>query len=458
MTVTVRFAPSPTGYLHIGNLRPALFNWLFAQRMGGRFILRFDDTDAARSTRAFADAIEADLAWIGIRPDAVIRQSDRLDLYATATDTLKRAGLLYPCYETADELDRKRKRLAARNLPPIYGREALKLSHEARASLKSEGRAAHWRFLLPNHDGDPFATRRTEVHWHDLVRGTQTVDLGSLSDPVLIREDGSYLYTLPSIVDDGETGVTHVIRGDDHVTNTGVQIAIFEALGLKVPGFGHTNLLTTIDGEGLSKRTGALSLKSLREDGFEPMAVASLAVLVGLSGSIDALPSLDALAERVRFEDVSPSASKFDPTELSRLNHELVHAMPYAEAAERLEAIGAPADQAEAFWLAVRANCEKVADAAEWKEIVFGTLPQTVELSEGDRAFTRRSGELLPAGELDETSWKNWTGILKAETGRKGKALFMPLRLALTGLDHGPELAGLLPLIGKERAVARLGG
>ena len=458
MTVTVRFAPSPTGYLHIGNLRPALFNWLFAQRMGGRFILRFDDTDAARSTRVFADAIEADFAWIGIRPDAVIRQSDRLDLYAAATDTLKRAGLLYPCYETADELDRKRKRLAARNLPPIYGREALKLSHEARASLESEGRAAHWRFLLPNHDGDPFATRRTEVHWDDLVRGTQTVDLGSLSDPVLIREDGSYLYTLPSIVDDGETGVTHVIRGDDHVTNTGVQIAIFEALGLKVPGFGHTNLLTTIDGEGLSKRTGALSLKSLRKDGFEPMAVASLAVLVGLSGSIDALPSLDALAERVRFEDVSPSASKFDPAELSRLNHELVHAMPYAEAAKRLEAIGAPADKAEAFWLAVRANCEKVADAAAWKQIVFGTLPQTVELSDDDRAFTRRSGELLPAGELDETSWKNWTGILKAETGRKGKALFMPLRLALTGLDHGPELAVLLPLIGKERAVARLGG
>ena len=456
MTVIVRFAPSPTGYLHIGNLRPALFNWLFAQRMGGRFILRFDDTDAARSTRAFADAIETDLAWIGIRPDAVIRQSDRLDLYTAATERLKREGLLYPCYETADELDRKRKRLAARNLPPIYGREALKLSAEERVALEGEGRVAHWRFLLPNHDGNPSKTRRTEVHWDDLVRGSQTVDLGSLSDPVLIREDGSYLYTLPSIVDDGETGVTHVIRGDDHVTNTGVQIAIFEALGLKVPGFGHTNLLTTIDGEGLSKRTGALSLQSLRDDSFEPMAVASLAVLVGLSGSIDAMGSLEALAERVRFEDVSPSASKFDPTELSRLNHELVHAMSYAEAADRLEAIGVPADRAEAFWLTVRANCEKVSDAALWREVVFGDLPQMAGLSAEDRAFSARSAELLPDGELDETSWKQWTGLLKAETGRKGRALFMPLRLALTGLDHGPELARLLPLIGKERVIARL--
>ena len=458
MTVNVRFAPSPTGYLHIGNLRPALFNWLFAQCRGGRFILRFDDTDAARSTREYADAIEADLAWIGIRPDTVIRQSDRFDLYAAATERLKRAKLLYPCYETADELDRKRKRLAARNLPPIYGREALKLTEEERMALEAEGRTPHWRFLLPNHDGDPFATKRTEVHWEDLVRGTQTVDLGSLSDPVLIREDGSYLYTLPSIVDDGDTSVTHVIRGDDHVTNTGVQIAIFEALGLTVPAFGHHNLLTTIDGEGLSKRSGALSLKSLREDGFEPMAVASLAVLVGLSGAIEALPSLDSLAERVRFENVSPSASKFDPAELTRLNQDLVHAMPYVDAAERLKAMGVPANNAEAFWMAVRANCERVSDAAEWNAIVFGDLPETADICDDDRAFTARAAELLPEAELDETSWKQWTGVLKSETGRKGKSLFTPLRLALTGLDHGPELAGLLPLIGRASAVARLGG
>ena len=458
MTVTVRFAPSPTGYLHIGNLRPALFNWLFAKRMDGRFILRFDDTDAARSTRDYADAMETDLAWIGVAPDAVIRQSDRLDLYAAATERLKRAGLLYACYETADELDRKRKRLAARNLPPIYGREALKLAAEERARFEGEGRTPHWRFLLPNHDGDPFAPVRTEVHWDDLVRGAQTVDLGSLSDPVLIREDGSYLYTLPSIVDDGDTAVTHVIRGDDHVTNTGVQIAIFQALGLAVPAFGHTNLLTTIDGEGLSKRTGALSLKSLREDGFEPMAVASLAVLVGLAGSIEALASLEALAERVRFEDVSASASKFDPAELTRLNQDLVHAMPYAAAAERLRALGVAEEKAEAFWTAVRANCAKVADAAEWNAIVFGDLPRAQNLSDADRAFASRAAELLPMGELDERSWADWTAALKLETSRKGKTLFMPLRLALTGLDHGPELAGLLPLIGRERAVARLAG
>ena len=311
--------------------------------------------------------------------------------------------------------------------------------------------------LLPNHDGDPVcASKRTEVHWSDLVRGQQTVDLGSLSDPVLVREDGSYLYTLPSIVDDGDTGVTHVIRGDDHVTNTGVQIAIFQALGLTVPAFGHTNLLTTIDNEGLSKRTGALSLKSLREDGFEPMAVASLAVLVGLAGSIDAMANLDALGDRVQFADVSPSASKFDPAELARLNQDLVHAMPYADAAERLRAMGVPMQNAEAFWGAVRANCAKVADAATWNAIVFGDLPSTATLSGDDHVFTARAAELLPPGKLDETSWKTWTDVLKAKTGRKGKILFMPLRLALTGLDHGPELAGLLPLVGRDRVLARL--
>ena len=328
MTVTVRFAPSPTGHLHIGNLRTALFNWLFAQRQGGRFVLRFDDTDKERSRTEFADQIAVDLAWIGLAPDRVIRQSERLALYDAAAERLKAAGLLYPCYETPDELDRKRKRLAARNLPPVYGREALRLTDDERQALEAEGRKPHWRFLLPNFADDPLQPQRTEIHWDDLVRGPQTVDLASLSDPVLIRGDGSYLYTLPSIVDDGDVGVTHVIRGDDHVTNTGVQIAIFEALGLTPPVFGHHNLLTTVSGEGLSKRSGALSLVSLREAGLEPMAVASLAVLVGLPGAIDALPDLAALAERMQFEGSSQSASKFDPSELDRLNADLVHAMP----------------------------------------------------------------------------------------------------------------------------------
>ncbi|MDX1731138.1 MAG: glutamate--tRNA ligase [Aurantimonas coralicida] len=457
MTVTVRFAPSPTGHLHIGNLRTALFNWLFAQRQGGRFVLRFDDTDKERSRTEFADQIAVDLAWIGLAPDRVIRQSERLALYDAAAERLKAAGLLYACYETPDELDRKRKRLAARNLPPVYGREALRLTDDERQALEAEGRRPHWRFLLPNFADDPLRPQRTEIHWDDLVRGPQTVDLASLSDPVLIRGDGSYLYTLPSIVDDGDVGVTHVIRGDDHVTNTGVQIAIFQALGLTPPGFGHHNLLTTVSGEGLSKRSGALSLVSLRESGLEPMAVASLAVLVGLPGAIDALPDLAALAERMQFEGSSQSASKFDPSELDRLNADLVHAMPYADVADRLAAMGVPTADAEAFWLTVRANCARVADAAEWVEVAFGDLDRTPELSDEDRQFVTAARDSLPEGAFGPETWREWTGALKQATGRKGKALFMPLRLALTGRDHGPELAALLPLIGRQRTLARLG-
>ncbi len=396
MTVFVRFAPSPTGYLHIGNLRPALFNWLFAQRHGGRFLLRYDDTDRDRSKAEYAEAIAEDLAWIGIRPDAVARQSDRLSHYDAAADLLRDSGLLYPCYETADELERMRKRRMGRGLPPVYGREALRLSAEERAELEAGGARPHWRFRLPNFEADPFQPRRTEVHWDDVVRGRQTVDLASLSDPVLVREDGTYLYTFCSVVDDGEMGITHVLRGDDHVTNTGVQIALFEALGHAVPAFGHFNLLTTIDGEGLSKRTGALSLRSLREEGLEPMAVASLAVLTGLSGSIEAMPSLGALEARLDFDHVSASSSKFDPAELARLNAELVHALPYEAVAERLRALDVPDDGAAPFWLAVRRNCGRVGDAAGWRHIVFGDGAMAAELSDDDRAFARRAFDLLP--------------------------------------------------------------
>lgn len=455
MTVFVRFAPSPTGYLHIGNLRPALFNWLFAQRHGGRFLLRYDDTDRDRSKAEYAEAIAEDLAWIGIRPDAVARQSDRISHYDAAADLLRDSGVLYPCYETADELERMRKRRMGRGQPPVYGREAMRLSAEDRARLEADGARPHWRFRLPNFADDPLQPVRTEVHWDDVVRGRQTVDLASLSDPVLIREDGTYLYTFCSVVDDGEMGITHVLRGDDHVTNTGVQIAILEALGHAIPAFGHFNLLTTIDGEGLSKRTGALSLRSLREDGLEPMAVASLAVLTGLSGSIEAMPDLKALEARLDFDHVSASSSKFDPAELERLNAELVHAMPYEVAADRLRALGISDDAAEAFWAAVRRNCGRVRDAATWRDIVFGRSVEALTWSEDDLAFVRQAFDLLPDGPWGSGTWKTWTERVKAATGRKGRALFMPLRLALTGLEHGPELADLLPLIGPERAVSR---
>ncbi|ORE97262.1 glutamate--tRNA ligase [Aurantimonas sp. 22II-16-19i] len=456
MTAILRFAPSPTGRLHIGNLRTALFNWLFAVREEGSFILRFDDTDRERSKREFADLIATDLAWIGISPHKTIRQSDRIPLYDAAAEKLKAAGLLYPCYETPDELDRKRKRLAARGLPPVYGREALRLSHAERAALEAEGRRPHWRFLLPNFGADPFAPQRTDIVFDDLIRGETVIDLASLSDPVLIREDGSYLYTLPSVVDDAETGVTHVIRGDDHVTNTAVQAAIFSALAASVPRFGHHNLLTTVGGEGLSKRSGALSLETLREEGYEPMAVASLAVLVGMSGSIEPMADLGALGARLDFAAVSPSASKFDPAELDRLNREIVHGLPCEAVRGRLAAMGGRDEDAETFWQAVRANCDKVADAKGWAEIVFGDMVVPAPEDAAEAAFRAAALRLLPDGEIGPETFRTWTAAIKAETGAKGKALFLPLRRAITGLDHGPELGPLLPLIGRERLLRRL--
>lgn len=454
MSVTVRFAPSPTGQIHIGNARIALYNWLFAQKAGGRFILRFDDTDIERSRQAFADQIEADLHWLGIKPDMTVRQSERFDSYARAVETLKEAGLLYPCYETPEELERRRRLRLSRRLPPVYGREALKLSPEEKAALEAEGRKPHWRFLLPNYDGDALAPRRTEVHWDDVVRGPQTVDLASMSDPVLVREDGTYLYTLPSVVDDIDLGVTHVIRGDDHVTNTGAQIALFEALGAKAPAFGHHNLLTTVTGEGLSKRTGALSIRSLRDNGTEPMAVASLAVLIGTSEAVRACHDMEELARHFDPVSSSRSAAKFDPAELQALNRTLIHAMVYGEAAPRLEALGIAGPKAEPFWEAVRGNLERVEDAAFWWRVV-NDGPGTVELSDEDRAFVRTAFDLLPPEPWGRDSWRVWTERVKAETGRKGKALFKPLRLALTGQEAGPDLSDLFSLMDRAKISAR---
>lgn len=455
MSVTVRFAPSPTGLIHIGNTRTALFNWLFARKHGGRFILRFDDTDIARSKTEYAEQIEKDLRWLGIEPDLTLHQSQRFSLYDAAVARLKAAGLLYPCWETAEELERRRKIRLSRRLPPIYGREALKLTDEQKAAHEAQGRKPHWRFLLPNFSGDPFSPVRTEVHWDDVVRGPQTVDLASMSDPVLVREDGTYLYTLPSVVDDIDLGVTHIIRGDDHVTNTGAQIALFRALQAEPPAFGHHNLLTTVSGEGLSKRSGALSVASLAADGIEPMAVASLAVLIGTSENVAAISSMDELADRFQPAATSKSAAKFDPQELGALNRQLIHAMPFAQVETRLAALGINGEDAEPFWLAVRGNLNRVADAATWWRIVReGPLEQS-QFSAEDAAFIASAFELLPEEPWDHDTWKIWTGRLKEATGRKGRALFMPLRLMLTGREQGPELADLLPLIGRERTLVR---
>ncbi|MGN6464679.1 MAG: glutamate--tRNA ligase [Rhizobiaceae bacterium] len=455
MTVTVRFAPSPTGYIHIGNARTALFNWLFAQKHGGRFIQRFDDTDVGRSKQEYADAILEDLEWLGISPDLVEYQSKRVAAYDAAVAKLKAAGLLYPCYETPEELELRRKIRLSRRLPPVYGREALKLTEAEKKALEAEGRAPHWRFLLPNFVETPFETQRTEIHWDDVVRGPETVDLASLSDPVLVRADGTYLYTLPSVVDDIDMDITHVIRGDDHVTNTGVQIALFQALGSEPPDFGHHNLLTTASGEGLSKRSGALSIKGLRETGLEPMAVASLAVLIGTSESVSAMRSMTELAQHFQPAATSRSASKFDPDELKVLNRVLLHGMEFEEARPRLAALGIDGPDAEPFWLAVRGNLDIFADAARWWRIVRQGPEGTAELSSEDIAFVRSAFDFLPPEPWDDSTFRAWTDKVKEGTGRKGKALFAPLRLALTGLSSGPELADLLPLMGRAGTSAR---
>ncbi len=449
----VRFAPSPTGRLHIGNLRPALFNWLFAMQCDGQFVLRLDDTDVERSTEEFADAIVDDLDWIGIQPHLTVKQSDRFGLYDAAAQKLKDAGLLYPCYESADEVDRRRKRLMARGLPPVYDRSALKLSDEEKQELEAQGRKPHWRFLLPNFAETPFETQRTEVHFDDLIRGEQTVDLASMSDPVLIRADGTYLYTLPSVVDDAELSVSHVIRGGDHIANTGVQIALFEALGAEPPMFGHHNLLQDASGGGLSKRLGSFSLGSLKDDGFEAMAVNSLAVLTGTSQSVTACASMGDLAAVFDMTTASKSDARFDLAGLQSLNERLLHTLPYEEAAPRLQAVDA--DFGEVFWNAVRENLHVFSDVGQWSAIVTGGFA-VVEPSAEDADYLASAKALLPPEPWGEATWQEWTSALKQTTGRKGRALFMPLRKALTGLDHGPELAALLPLIGREETLRRL--
>jgi glutamyl-tRNA synthetase len=454
MTNTVRFAPSPTGNIHIGNARTALFNWLFALKAGGRFILRFDDTDVARSRQEYVDQIQKDLHWLGIHPDVTVHQSARFDTYAAAVERLKAAGHLYACYETAEELELKRKVLLSRRLPPVYGREALKLSAAQKAELEAAGRKPHWRFLLPNFDADPFQPRRTDIRWNDLVRGEETVDVASLSDPVMVRGDGTYLYTFTSVVDDIELAISHVIRGGDHITNTGVQIALFRALGGAEPIFGHHNLLTTASGEGLSKRTGSLSIKSLAEDGIEPMAVASLAALTGTSENVTAMPTMEALAAHFDLARTSHSASKFDPADLVQLNRSLVHAMPFADASARLAGQGVSGAKAEPFWIALRGNLDRVSDAGRWWRIVT-ERPEPAELAPEDVDFVRAAFDLLPAEPWDRETWKVWADRVKEASGRKGKALFAPLRLALTGLPSGPELADLLPLLGREGTLAR---
>jgi glutamyl-tRNA synthetase len=443
MSIRVRFAPSPTGRLHVGNIYVALNNWLFAKKQGGQFLLRLDDTDRERSTLAFAAIIEDDLKWLGLKWDEFTRQSDRIDTYEAAATKLKAAGRLYACYETAEELALRRKVQLSQGKPPVYDRAALSLTDADRAKLESDGRRPHWRFKLESRN----------VTWTDLVRGAQHIDESSQSDPILIREDGTFLYTLPSVVDDVELKVSHVIRGNDHVTNTATQIQIYEALGATVPTFAHLPLLVDASGEGLSKRLGSLSIMQMREDGLEPMAINAYLAHIGAGGAIEPVNSLDALVQDHDLGKFGKTSPRFDPAELQHLNARLLHAMSFDQVKPQLAAL--KFEQVDhALWDAARGNLEKIGDIGLWQTICRSEIAPVVP----DGGFASKAAELLPSEPWDAETWRNWTQTVQKTTGKKGKDLFMPLRLALTGLDHGPELKVLLPLIGRDRALKRLRG
>ena len=440
--VRVRFAPSPTGLLHVGNARVALVNWLFARARGGRVILRFDDTDAERSKPEFAAAIERDLRWLGLDWDETERQSARMADYVAALEKLKETGRAYACFETPDELEFKRRRALRAGRPPIYDRAGLALSAAERDALIAEGRKPHWRFKLDDAD----------MAWTDLVRGAQRFEAKNLSDPVVVRADGAFLYMLPSVVDDIAMAVSHVIRGEDHVVNTAVQIQMFRALGGGIPEFAHVPLLVDTQGANLSKRLGSLSLESLGAAGIEPMAVNSLLAHLGTADAIEPVASLAELQAGFDFARFGRASPRFDPEDLNRLNAKLLHAMPFVQAQPRLAALGLKAD--EKFWLAVRPNLTKFADAQPWLEALTG---EAAPLSEAERPFLADAARLLPPEPWDEATWGLWTRAAAEATGRKGAALFRPLRLAITGREHGPEMKVLLPLVGRARVLARLG-
>jgi glutamyl-tRNA synthetase len=442
MSVIVRYAPSPTGYIHVGNAITALRNFLFAKKAGGKFMLRMDDTDIARSKREFETAIIEDFDWLGMPRDIFARQIERADAHHAAMEKLKAAGFLYPCYETAAELDRKRKRQEAMRKAPVYDRAALKLTDEDRAKLEAEGRKPHWRFKLSG----------KKVTWDDLVRGPVEIDTASQSDPVLIREDGTFLYTLPSVVDDIDFAITHVVRGEDHVTNTAAQIELFQALGAKPPVFGHFPLMVGVGGEALSKRLGSLSLRDLRAEGIEPIVLNSYLARIGTSDPVVLRTSMDELIAEFDIGKIGRAPAHFDPVELAALNAKYLQSAPYEKMKDKLAALDA--DGGADFWDAVRANLNNLSDAPHYLKMIKGPITPITE----NEVLLAAAAKLLPPEPWDQATWGAWTAAVGSAMGVKGRGLFHPLRLALTGSEHGPELKKLLPLIGRTKAVARLQG
>ena len=439
MSVVTRFAPAPTGRLHVGNIRTAVHNWLWARKKGGRFILRLDDTDRERSSEAHALAIREDLAWLGLATDEEHRQSQRFDRYEAAFERLRSAGRVYPAYETAQELDLKRKVQLSRGKPPVYDRAALALAEADRARLEAEGRRPHWRFRLDH---------EAAIEWDDLIRGRQHFEPALLSDPVVRREDGSWLYMLPSSVDDIDMGVTHVLRGEDHVTNTALQIQMFEALGAPPPAFAHEALLVGSEGK-LSKRLGSLGADALRGQGIEPVALVAKLARLGTSLPVEPVVEPGPLIEAFDFATFGRAPARFDLDELAQLNARIVHQLPFEAVAARL-----PAGMGEADWSAIRPNLRTVAEAADWWDILHGHVEAKAATEE--RELIEAAAEAAAAIDWDVAPWPQLVARLKERTGRSGKALFRPLRLALTGRESGPEMAALLPLIGREEALSRL--
>lgn len=437
MTVT-RFAPSPTGTLHVGNIRTAILNWLYARSSGGRFLLRIDDTDGERSEERYVEAIRADLDWLGLSADGEVRQSARFDLYQRRFDELRAAGRVYPAYDTQQELELRRKVLRGRGLPPVYDRAALALSDADRAALEAQGVRPHWRFKL-----DPGV-----IEWDDLIRGPQHFDAATMSDPVIRRADGSWLYMLPSVIDDVDMGVTTVVRGEDHVSNTALQIQMFAALGAPLPGFAHAALLTGAEGK-LSKRLGSLGVEHFRAEGIEPQAILSLLARIGTSLPVEPFADPAPLIAAFDFARFGRAPARFDEAELAQLNARIVHGLDFDSVAARL-----PGGIDRAGWEAIRPNLSSVAEAADWWHVVEGPVDGAADPEDRDFLIAARR----IAGEIEWSAdpWHALTARLKEETGRKGKPLFLPLRRALTGRDHGPDMAALLPLIGRERALERL--
>lgn len=441
MTVVTRFAPSPSGRLHVGNIRTALHNWMWARKQGGRFLLRIDDTDRERSREEHVDSIRDDLGWLGLAPDGEERQSQRFDLYERRFAELVATGRVYPAYETQQELDLKRKIQLGRGLPPIYDRAALALTDADRAHLEAQGIRPHWRFRLDH---------SAPIEWHDLIRGTQRFDPVTMSDPVVRRADGSWLYLLPSAIDDIDMAITHVVRGEDHVSNTAAQLQMFDAFGAAPPAFAHEALLTGAEGK-LSKRLGSLGADHFREAGIEPQAIVALLARLGTSDPVEPHTDAAPLLDSFDFARFGRAPARFDEAELAQLNARILHQLNYDAVASRL-----PAGMDATGWVAIRPNLSTLAEAADWWQVVEG--PVAAAPDPADAAFLTQAARLSADLDWSGDPWHALTAALKDATGRKGKALFLPLRRALTGRDSGPDMAALLPLIGRERALARLRG